>query len=74
MTVVRSTLLHLPARGSLRAKSGGPLVTVFFRLQIDFLVVEKTFRNKSRIIARVSIYEEFDFLNDFLPGLRDPFP
>ena len=29
---VRSTLLHLPARGPLRAKSGGPPVTLFFRL------------------------------------------
>ena len=45
--VVRSTLLHLPARGSLRAKSGGPLVTVFFRLQTDFLMVQKASRNKS---------------------------
>ena len=30
--MVRSTFLHLPLRGSLRAILGGPLVTLFFRL------------------------------------------
>ena len=68
---MRSTLLHLPDRGPLRGKLAGPFVTVFFRLQTDFLMVQKASRNKSQIFPRVSIHEEFVFFNDFSLGPRD---
>ena len=71
--MVRSTLLQASLRGALRAILGGPLVTGFFRLQPNVLSVEKASRNKSFTVPRVSNYEEFDSVNDFSPGPRDPF-
>ena len=40
--MVRSTLLHLPARGSLRAKLGGPLVTLFLGIWSEVLMIKKS--------------------------------
>ena len=68
--MVRSTLLHLPPRGALRAILGGPLVTVFFRLQPKVFIIKTTSRNKSFNAARVSNHEKSDGDHHFLPSAR----
>ena len=64
--MVRSTLLHLRLRGSLRALLGGPPATVFFRLQPKVFMIQMGSRNKTFFFPRASNHEESDFLMIFL--------
>ena len=68
--MVRSTLLQLPLRGALWAFLGGPLVTVFFRLQTKVLHIKKGSRNKVFVVHWVSNHEKSDGVHHFLVGPR----
>ena len=65
LVMVRSTLRPLRLRGSLRAKSGGPPVTVFFVVQTNVCGIKLGSRIKSFIVSKVSSHEKSDGNHDF---------
>ena len=69
--MVRSTLLHLPPRGALRANFGGPPVRLFFRLQTQVLTIKKGSGNKSSTLDLVSNHEKSDGDHHFLQSARE---
>ena len=71
LIMVRSTLLPFRLRGALRAKSGGPPVTLFFVVQTDVCGIKLGSENKSFLFPRVSNHEKSDGNHDLHAGPRE---
>ena len=69
--MVRSTLPQLVFRGALRAFFGGPLVSLFFRLQPKVFPIKNPSRKKSFLVSNVLDYENSHGNHYFSVRARD---